>query len=38
MQIPRTIRPEQGKVGVGIDAEYAGIGDDALIVSQSDLL
>jgi hypothetical protein len=37
-QIARAVGAQQGQIGIGIDAEHAGVGDDALIVAQPDLL
>ena len=36
-QIPRAVGAQQRQIGVGIDAEHAGVGDDALIVPEPDL-
>ena len=38
MQIARAVGAKQCKVGIGIDAEHARVGDDALMIPQPDLL
>jgi hypothetical protein len=38
MQVACAVGAQQREIGVGIDAEHAGIGDHALAVAQADLL
>ena len=38
MQVAHAIGAQQRQISIGIDAEHARIGDDALIVAQPDLL
>jgi hypothetical protein len=37
VQVPRTVGAQQSEVGVGVDAEDAGIGDNALNIAKPDL-